>query len=327
MKELNYAVDNINLIKKLEIQLAQELIDLSQCINKSFKGKFVFNVECVDSFENSFLVKHVPDFQPLLKKVIETNDSFKILIEDEVGGNKSFSHDKQDNTDSCKIGVYLYKDVPYTGEVPDSSVKKDLLERASIINIHVAITGDEQFFNYESNNNRPSTRYCGGFSELGFVLADIDLLSQFLIGKNYNNDLIEEFTTSELANEIFDNGLMILEWGNTPWVYYILPSQNMDALSHFVGNKTSYNGKYYLKKEINHLSVIPGHALRDWNKASGVNWPKILIEGIGESVSLDLYVRYALSQSDSNYPIPTFVITRQENVPVTEPLLESYLNT
>ncbi|MCL7679092.1 hypothetical protein M8369_34590, partial [Klebsiella pneumoniae] len=85
------------------------------------------------------------------------------------------------------------------------------------------------------------------------------------------------------------------------------------------------NGKYYLKEAIKEVSVIPGHALRNWDELIKNEWPKININEKGDLLSLKLYVKNALSQHDTNYPIPTFLIVREEKTPVTEPLLESYL--
>ncbi len=59
---------------------------------------------------------------------------------------------------------------------------------------------------------------------MGFVMIDINYFDSFLSKRErvVSNDLIEEFTTTELANELFDEGLMIICWGMVPWVYYKL---------------------------------------------------------------------------------------------------------
>lgn len=58
-------------------------------------------------------------------------------------------------------------------------------------------------------------------SRLGFVIVDIEKFDNFISSRAQGNDLIDLFTTTELANEIFDEGMMILCWGSYPWLYYI----------------------------------------------------------------------------------------------------------
>lgn len=325
MKELQYAVDNVNLINKIEIQTSKEVFDISSHLNYTFKGKVVISIEAVESGNLSFLEKYVDSFEPILESEIITTKPFSVTINGAIGEEVVFGDQQELNDPVYKIGAYLYEDVPHTGEEVTSSSKKELLERASILNIHLVFkkADDKSLRPFKKENDL--VRYCGGLSELGFMLADIELLKKFLENKEFNNDLIEEFTTTELANDIFNEGLMVLSWGNTPWVYYILSCCESNMQSPFIGDETPYNGKYYLKEDIKEVSVIPGHALRNWEELTKVNWPKITIKGKGDFISLKLYVKSALSQSDSNYPIPTFTITREDKDPVSEPLLESYI--
>ncbi|MEB8480808.1 hypothetical protein P2G56_20610 [Cronobacter malonaticus] len=325
MKELQYAVDNIDSIKKIEIKTSQGNFDISSLLDYTFKGKALINIEVIESDKPSFLEEYIDDYKSILEPVIVANNQFSICIKGVTGEEFTFGDQQELHDPTYRIGVYLYKDVPHTGEEVNSSSKKELLERASIINIHVVARSLSCNPYDSSKKDNKAVRYFSGLSELGFMLTDINLLESFLKDKSHNNDLIEEFTTTELANEIFNEGLMVLSWGNTPWVYYILSCHESNMQSPFIGYETPYNGKYYLKEAIKEVSVIPGHALRNWDELIKNEWPKIKINGKGDLLSLKLYVKNALSQHDTNYPIPTFLIVREEKTPVTEPLLESYL--
>ncbi|EOC1340152.1 hypothetical protein ACXFAT_20820 [Cronobacter dublinensis] len=325
MKQLQYAVDNVNLINKIEIRTSKEVFDISSHLNYTFKGKVAINVEEVESGSLSFLERYVDNFETILESEIITNKPFNVTIKGAKEEEVIFGDEQGLNEPVYKVGAYLYEDVPHAGEEVTSSSKKELLERASILNIHLVFKKADDKPLRPLRKENDLVRYCGGLSELGFMLADIELLKNFLENKEFNNDLIEEFTTTELANDIFNEGLMILSWGNTPWVYYILSCCESNIQSPFIGDETPYNGKYYLKEDIKEVSVIPGHALRNWEELTKVNWPKIKIKGKGDFISLKLYVKSAFSQSDSNYPIPSFIITREDKVPVSEPLLESYI--
>lgn len=325
MKELQYAVDNVNLIKKIEIKTSKGVFDIFSYLDYNFKGKVAINVEVIESGEVSFLERYVDNFESILEAEIITNNQFSVSIKGAIGEDVIFDAQQELNEPVYKIAAYLYEDVPHTGEEVNSPSKKELLERASILNIHLVVKKSDDKPPRSLKKENDLVRYCGGLSELGFMLTDIELLKNFLKNKEFNNDLIEEFTTTELANEIFNEGLMILSWGNTPWVYYILSCCESNMQSPFIGGETPYNGKYYLKEDIKEVSVIPGRALRNWEELTKTNWPKIKIKGKGGFISLKLYVKSALSQSDSNYPIPTFIVTREDKNPVTEPLLESYI--
>ncbi|ELY4003707.1 hypothetical protein SMY28_004224 [Cronobacter dublinensis] len=325
MKQLQYAVDNVNLINKIEIRTSKEVFDISSHLNYTFKGKVAINVEEVESGSLSFLERYVDNFETILESEIINNKPFNATIKGAKEEEVIFGDEQGLNEPVYKVGAYLYEDVPHAGEEVTSSSKKELLERASILNIHLVFKKADDKPLRPLRKENDLVRYCGGLSELGFMLADIELLKNFLENKEFNNDLIEEFTTTELANHIFNEGLMILSWGNTPWVYYILSCCESNIQSPFIGDETPYNGKYYLKEDIKEVSVIPGHALRNWEELTKVNWPKIKIKGKGDFISLKLYVKSAFSQSDSNYPIPSFIIIREDKAPVSEPLLESYI--
>ncbi|ELQ6264730.1 hypothetical protein R2305_004175, partial [Cronobacter malonaticus] len=49
MKELQYAVDNIDSIKKIEIKTSQGNFDISFLLDYTFKGKALINIEVIES--------------------------------------------------------------------------------------------------------------------------------------------------------------------------------------------------------------------------------------------------------------------------------------
>lgn len=105
------------------------------------------------------------------------------------------------------------------------------------------------------------------YGELGFLVTDIERMSKFIkeSTKVIDNDLFKEFTTTALASELFDNGIMMLCWGMTPWPYFITSEDtNKMRLPLPKGHKTSYIGQYKFSSEIQEASIIPGNALSDW---------------------------------------------------------------
>ncbi|ELY6084423.1 hypothetical protein SNO26_003667, partial [Cronobacter sakazakii] len=70
MKELQYAVDNINSIKKIEIKTSQGNFDISSLLDYTFKGKTVINIEVIEPDKPSFLEKYIDDYKTILEPVI-----------------------------------------------------------------------------------------------------------------------------------------------------------------------------------------------------------------------------------------------------------------
>lgn len=163
------------------------------------------------------------------------------------------------------------------------------------------------------------------YDQLGFVGIDEALFNDFIVERlgRGTHDLVHSFTTTEIANELFQAGLMILCWGITPWVYMINSIETHGTNRVYPeGLPVCQRGSYFLLEEISEISVVPGVALKEWNTEVKGAWPKLKLQGTGGDVNVDLCVAkavnpYAASVPDY-LPIPFFNLIRVDRS-VTEP--------
>lgn len=312
-----YAVDSTVSVTHAGLIIDNKSIDLKSFFPQGFKGKVIINFEQVEHLNESFSAMK-GDVLLISKDKIHSTVNFNLKTND----NKINNHYNEGFSISVLGEKYLLVfssiDVPYIARGPVPESKKEHVESSKILNLYVIISGDHNV-SFERNESQVFDAY----GTLGFAILDINEFDKFISPKISSNDLIEEFTTTEIANELFDEGLMILSWGHTPWVYYI-NSGNYEDIDSLIGVDTGYCGFYKFKRSSQMYSVIPGNELRDWNNCKNKRWPVIEINGSGDYVLLKLYVKNALSQSDSDYPIPTFYLKRfDEKIQDIEPLLQS----
>ena len=310
-----FAIDNVLSIKSAVIFFNNMDVNLADLIPNDFKGKVVINIEEVDNINDSFVCLKDGHDSILEVDLISSCHVKLNTIDNKVNNvyNIDYVVPKQEGR---SLAIFTAVDIPYVARhnVPESKI--DLVEMAKIINIYVVFYHDSCM-----KLRKKNYQVFDSYSALGFVILDIDEFDRFISNNTESNDLISEFTTTELANDIFEKGLMILSWGNTPWVYYI-NSMNEYDINPLIGNDKGYYGTYKLKKSTKQYSVIPGHELKDWMACKQKKWPIIEINGEGEYVQIKLHVKNAYSQSDEDYPIPTFHITRLDS-DVINPLLQS----
>ncbi|RYG98184.1 MAG: hypothetical protein EON58_07890 [Alphaproteobacteria bacterium] len=173
------------------------------------------------------------------------------------------------------------------------------------------------------------------YDQLGFLGVDEDLFNSFIVEKlgHGKHDLLKSFTTTEIANELFQAGLMILCWGITPWVYMVNSiEQGEDGSSFPVGLPVCQSGSYVFLEKIEEISVIPGVALREWDTNFQGAWPKMKLNGVGGVVKVDLCVAKAINPYDTSVPdylpMPFFNLNRvdiilEESVPILSADIES----
>ncbi len=176
------------------------------------------------------------------------------------------------------------------------------------------------------------------YDQLGFLGVDEDLFNSFIAKKlgHGRHDLLNNFTTTELANELFQAGLMILCWGITPWVYMVNSiGQNEEDSSFPVGLPVCQSGSYVFLEEIEEISVIPGVALREWDTNAQGAWPKMKLNGVGRVVKVDLCVAKAINPYDTSMPdylpMPFFNLSRvdiilEDSVPILSADIESCMS-
>ena len=187
------------------------------------------------------------------------------------------------------LTVYLDRPLKTLGEVPDHI--KPMLEYSEIVNVTAVL----------SELGKPPSvieRYPGpvydGAARLGFFLADIDKMDAF-IKENLSceiMDLQQAFCETEIANYLFEAGLLVLVWGMTPWQYYIhglAKCEDVDLVPNVP--LPQFNGRYKVRDDIQELSVVPGEQLLNWPLCRTQEWPKIALPGSGEAVSVDVHLR------------------------------------
>lgn len=313
-----YAIDSSASISLLEINFEGQNINLLGTIPQNFKGKVIVCIEEVEDLNDSWLFlkdNHVKISENEIKDDLTINvKTIDNSVNDYYDDVCNVSSSIFDN-----ISIFSSIDTPFVAKnsVPDS--KKNYVDISKIFNIHIVLwTKRKRNKKFNSFN-----QVFDAYGALGFAIVDINKLDNYLLTRSHKNDLVEEFTTTELANELFDEGLIILSWGHTPWVYY-LSTEKIEEFNELIGRFTNYEGIYKFKKWGGVYSVIPGNELKNWNDCKNKNWPLIEIDGLGEYVSIKLFVKDALSQSDNKYPIPKFILKRVENtVGETNPLLYS----
>ncbi|MCE9852790.1 hypothetical protein [Shewanella chilikensis] len=181
-------------------------------------------------------------------------------------------------------------------------------------------------FEFALNRTEELSWVYDSFSELGFFATDLDMLDDYFskLDSKVGNDLIEEFTTTELAGDIFKEGLGILCWGGTPWIYFVRSEDNCSIY----GESTGYEGNYFLREDIKELSVIPGEALRDWSLCRCRKWPKLKVYGEGRGLSVKLLIKNELTSTIRENtgifsPILSYVLVRHNGDSNSNPLLYS----
>lgn len=315
MNKKNFAIDSVLSIKCAVVFFNNMSVNLAKLIPNDFKGKVIINFEEIDNISDSFVCLK-EDHDSILEVDLISSCHVKLnTIDNKV--NNAYDIDYEvPKQEGRSLAIFTAVDIPYVARhnVPESKV--DLVEVAKIINIYVVI--------YQGSCielKKKNYQVFDSYSAFGFVILDIVEFDRFISSNTDSNDLINEFTSTELAGDIFEQGLMILSWANTPWVYYI-NSMNQYDINSLIGDDKGYHGIYKLKKSTRQYSVLPGYELKDWRACKQKEWPVIEISGDGDYVQLKLHVKNAYSQSDEDYPIPTFHITRLNN-DVINPLLQS----
>lgn len=176
------------------------------------------------------------------------------------------------------------------------------------------------------------------YDQLGFVAIDESLFNNFIFDRlgPGKHDLLHSFTTTEIANELFQAGLMILCWGITPWVYMINSMAENESWPSFPeGLSVCESGTYVFLEQIKEISIVPGVALKEWDVNTQRRWPKLKLNGAGGVVKVDLCVAKAVNPHAASVPdylpMPFFNLTRvsssvKESVPILSADIESCIS-
>ncbi|WP_138751359.1 hypothetical protein [Paenibacillus sinopodophylli] len=199
-----------------------------------------------------------------------------------------------------------------SGEAPP--ILTDYEQKIETITVYILIFKDS--IDPKKNSKFSNASVYGSLGNLGFFMVDLDLFHEFIrseVGDGVVN-LVELFTTTDLVEKCFEEGLLIITWGIKPWHYYIQAMNNS-----IIFDECTVSGTYKIKNKTKKLSVIPGNELLAWPKCLEKEWPTICLEGDGEKIVLSLYT---YSGNLGNEIIPTYILRRsEEHVEHIEPII------
>lgn len=180
----------------------------------------------------------------------------------------------------------------------------DYEQKIETITVYVLIFRNST--DIKKNNKIANSSVYGSLGNLGFFMVDLKLFSEFLSNEVGNEpiNLVDLFTTTDLVDKCFEEGMLIITWGIKPWHYYI---QAMN--SSIIFDECLVSGTYKIKKEIKELSVIPGDELLTWPACLEKKWPIIQLEGAGEKMDLSLCT---WSGALGNEITPMYILQRSE---------------
>lgn len=214
--------------------------------------------------------------------------------------------------EGVELNVISFNSVPLIGRRAHSEEQEKILQRSSLLIVYL-IFCDKQHTELCALRN---SYIFESYNHLGFVVVEKKSFNDFVVSRLGGgiHNLVDAFTSTELAGELFDAGLMILCWGITPWTYMITSCAEGGREQFFPRDVSPIcSGKYVFSKSIRDVSVIPGVALLNWDTNREDDWPSLIIEGYGGVVELDLYVVKTVDEETGEFfPIPYFNIMRKE---------------
>ncbi|MDT8979235.1 hypothetical protein RQP50_23640 [Paenibacillus sp. chi10] len=190
----------------------------------------------------------------------------------------------------------------------------DYEQKIETITVYVLIFSNS--IDIKKNKKFANSSVYGSLGNLGFFMVDLKQFSEFIKNEVGNEpiNLVDLFTTTDLVDKSFEEGMLIITWGIKPWHYYI---QTMN--SSIIFDECIVSGTYKIKKEIKELSVIPGDELLTWPACLEKEWPIIRLEGAGEKIDLSLCT---WSGALGNEIIPMYILQRSEDkVENIEPII------
>lgn len=202
------------------------------------------------------------------------------------------------------IGVKVFKDKPV-----------HTLPAIEVIPIPVEIITIYFYFSETKVNEKSDSfvfdKYFGSYDYLGFCLVDLPKMKEIIIRKYGNRklDLIDEFSNTELIDELFEQGIIIITWGIHPYSYPIYSTEDRVSIRALLGREFCQEGRFRINEDIKELSLIPGYALRNWPELTQNEWTKISLYGKGEIVHLTPYI---LEDPDFETVSVSFLIHRSE---------------
>lgn len=294
-------IDKFNLIiddERTSMSLNYSLLDSS------------YNVRCIMEMADSKL--SYPDKS--LGKLVEVFELANKSIKEKV----IFSLNNQDTEYLIKgeynVVIKVFEDLP----VHQYAVLDALPIPTSLLTIYVYFYNPiHETVKFQSNINK----YFDGFSHLGFFLTDLNEMKR-VISEKYGDvelDLINEFTTTDLIDTLFEEEIIIITWGINPYTYPIYSTDNVEIMEPLLGQKFHQEGIFNIKENLTELSLIPGHELKNWPNFLNEDWKKFPLYGKGKKTHL---IPYTLKDDENETVLASFLIYKEEGfVEESVPLL------
>ena len=221
-----------------------------------------------------------------------------------------------------ELNVNVYLDVPLKalGDVPAHI--KPLLQYSEIVNVMLELVCANSESRHKGELKQP---VYDGYGQLGFFIADLEKMNDFIVTRLGNDrlNLKDAFCETEIANELFEEGLLILVWGMTPWQYYIYGLDDMRDVGLIPRcDRPQFGGKYRLREDITNPSVVPGGFLLSWPDCLDMDFPKISLNGTGESVRVEVHVMgFYMPGAGIGPNLPVITVCRSGEGAGIQPLL------
>ena len=218
--------------------------------------------------------------------------------------------DAEISSNDSELDIFVFLATPEIFFHPPKNKKPEAALLSQLVLVYI-VRSDEPFSKLPLMRNRSLYE---SYSHLGFILADRHKFNNFLTNRYGSRriNLIEEFTTTELASDLFSAGLMVLCWGFTPWVYLITSQNSGSSEVIFPEAAPSLcTGDYIFEESIEVVSIIPGDDLKEWDTDNLKNWPILEVVGEGNVIQLDLF-NLSLGMVDQYRlpPVPVFLARR-----------------
>ena len=213
-------------------------------------------------------------------------------------------------------------DVPLKTLVDVPVHVKPLLQYSEVVNVMMSLECSEVSVLNSSIERHP---VYDGYGQLGFFIADLDKMNDYILSRLGCNDvnLKDAFCETEIAGELFEQGLLILVWGMTPWQYYIYGLDGPADFALVPGlSVPHFRGSYKLRSETKNPSVVPGEFLLNWPECLSIDFPKITLAGDGERVDIEVHVMgFHVVGGGVGPNLSVITACRQEGEPTIQPLL------
>ncbi|NTX79434.1 hypothetical protein FCL49_11040 [Serratia proteamaculans] len=187
----------------------EEIVSTFDFVPTDFPRKTIINVEFVGTINNSSACYKNQKKKKHLTKLITLEKNSSLIIK-----SGSIKHSMDDLNLECgehELNIYHFIDTPLIAKEESQPSRLELIKNSEIFNIYIIIS--KEHGGQLSEVKKMS--FYESYGELGFLVTDIERMSKFIKESTrvIDNDLFKEFTTTELASELFDNGIMMLCWG------------------------------------------------------------------------------------------------------------------